>query len=105
MLQNSSSILLNLVRNCVCIAILCVHLKCLDVTVNCFHGVAWLELAPANDLWWVKVSSVSSVQGDVLTGSWRTIFSDILYYNFVSYRNEKQAAITPICTTLASQVH
>jgi len=58
MLQNSSSILLNLVCNYVYIAILCVHLKCLDVIVNCFHDVAWLELAPANDLWWVKVSSV-----------------------------------------------
>jgi hypothetical protein len=49
--QNSSNIVLNIVCNYVYIAILCAHLKFLAVTVNCFHDVAWLELAQANDLW------------------------------------------------------
>jgi hypothetical protein len=41
------------------VTILCARLKFLAVTVNCFLDVAWLELAPANDLRWVKVCIVS----------------------------------------------
>ena len=64
--QNSSNIVLNIVCNYVYIAILCAHLKFLAVTVNCFHDVAWLELAQANDLWWVKGSSMSVQNKEIL---------------------------------------